>query len=362
MELKNTQKKVKKDKSKTSPSLKVKSVVFVPRTPSSKLAKLLRAEEQRLAVTTGYRVKIQERSGTQLRRILCSKSPLPTIPCGRDSCLMCKVDGSGDCRRRNILYHNSCDNCSADNAAKGVESTAANTAAYWGESFRSASERSLEHLQDYRNKKEESHMWRHKLQAHPDEEVSFTMKVVKRFHSSFEREMAESIHIEVNQNNNILNQKLGFNRCLIPRLSVMMGEKEYAERLNREAYDESEFEQLTSDKTKRDKKKKLRDNPDSPDIPNNNSHPLPPPGKRKRFIKPQRQVYTDRVNPEERCRKENAGLETIVLPPCTEELIQDAKAESPVCSEKASTSIPTPPPPPPTSTPAPPPSLTPTSP
>ena len=100
---------------------------------------------------------------------------------------MCKVDGSGDCRRRNILYHNSCDNCRADNAAKGVESTAANTAAYWGESFRSASERSLEHLQDYRNKKEESHMWRHKLQAHPDEEVSFTMKVVKRFHSSFER-------------------------------------------------------------------------------------------------------------------------------------------------------------------------------
>ena len=87
-------KKVKKEKSKTSPSLKVKSVVFVPRTPSSKLAKLLRAEEQRLAVTTGYRVKIQERSGTQLRRILCSKSPLPTIPCGRDSCLMCKEDGS----------------------------------------------------------------------------------------------------------------------------------------------------------------------------------------------------------------------------------------------------------------------------
>ena len=96
-----------------------------------------------------------------------------------------------------------CDNCRAANAAAGIESTDENTAAYWGESFRSPGERSGEHLQDYRNQSEESHMWRHKLQAHPHEEVSFSMKVVKRFLSSFEREVAESIFIEVNQKNNV---------------------------------------------------------------------------------------------------------------------------------------------------------------
>ena len=120
-------KKVKKNKMKNSLALKVKSVIFVPRTPSSKLCKLLRAEEQRLAVTTGYRVKIQERNGIQLRRILC-KRPIPPIFCGRDSCMICKPGGAGDCRRRNILYINTCDNCKASNAAAGVESTAANTA------------------------------------------------------------------------------------------------------------------------------------------------------------------------------------------------------------------------------------------
>ena len=69
-----------------SQALKVKSVVFVPKTQSSKLVKLLRSEEQRLAITTGYRVKIQERSGVQLRSILVKKNPVPTIVCGRDSC------------------------------------------------------------------------------------------------------------------------------------------------------------------------------------------------------------------------------------------------------------------------------------
>ena len=178
---------MKKPKFKNSQSFKVKSVVFVPRTQSSKLVKLLRSEEQRLAVTTGYRVKIQERSGVQLRRILVKKNPVPSIECGRENCLVCKENGSGDCRRRNILYKNSCDNCRAANAAAGIESTDENTAAYWGESFRSPGERSGEHLQDYRNQSEESHMWRHKLQAHPHEEVSFSMKVVKRFLSSFKK-------------------------------------------------------------------------------------------------------------------------------------------------------------------------------
>ena len=52
------------------------------------------------------------------------------------------------------------------------------------------------------------------------------------------------------QNKNILNQKSGFNRCLIPRLSVMMGA------LSRDANDESEFDQLSSDNARRGRKKK----------------------------------------------------------------------------------------------------------
>ena len=72
-------KKVKKNKMKNSLALKVKSVIFVPRTPSSKLCKLLRAEEQRLAFITGYcfsdqdvqRIADDDFSYCQLRPLLC---------------------------------------------------------------------------------------------------------------------------------------------------------------------------------------------------------------------------------------------------------------------------------------------------
>ena len=75
-----------------------------------------------------------------------------------------------------------------------------------------------------------------------------------------EREVSESIYIEVNQNNYILNQKSGFNRCQIPRLSVMTGEKEYHDTLKKGAYNVDEFDQISTDKAKKDRKKpRVRD-------------------------------------------------------------------------------------------------------
>ena len=50
---------------------------------------------------------------------------------------------------------------------------------YYGEYFRSPAERCHEHYQDYVNQKEDSHMWKHKLLAHPDQNVTFTMVVLK---------------------------------------------------------------------------------------------------------------------------------------------------------------------------------------
>ena len=159
-------------------------------------------------------------------------------------------------------------------------------------------------------------MWRHQQRAHPEENVTFTMKVVKRFLSSFEREVSESIYIEVNQKNKILNQKSGFNRCLIPRLSVMMGEKEYHETVKKDAYNVEEFDQISTDKARRGRKKP-RDVPEV--LRNDIISPLaPPPGKRKKYIL-NRQVHTDRVDPEECRRKDIVGSESRVPPPSKDE-------------------------------------------
>ena len=98
--------------------------------------------------------------------------------------MVCKEGGKGDCRRRNVVYMTTCDSCRARNAATGVEDTAANVGAYWGEASRSPAERSAEHMRDYQDQKEDSHMYKHKLLEHPEEEVSFTMRVVKKHTSS----------------------------------------------------------------------------------------------------------------------------------------------------------------------------------
>ena len=91
---KNPQKNVKKSTKikyqKFNAPKKIKSVLFVPRTGSSKLSRMLREEELKLTEITNYRVKIQEMNGRQFRRILCQKNSFKGLPCSRPLCMVCK--------------------------------------------------------------------------------------------------------------------------------------------------------------------------------------------------------------------------------------------------------------------------------
>ena len=79
---------------KTQPSPpKIKSILFVPRTEGGELLKKLRVEESKLADITGYRVKLVERPGTQISRILCQKNLWSGEDCGRTDC---QVFGDGE--------------------------------------------------------------------------------------------------------------------------------------------------------------------------------------------------------------------------------------------------------------------------
>ena len=260
---------------------------------------MLREEEKKLSGITGYRVKIQEINGTQIRRILCRKNPFQGIPCQRPTCMVCKEGGKGDCRRRSITYQTTCDTCKARNAAAGVENTPENVGSYWGESYRSAAERSAEHLHDLNAKKEDSHMWKHKLLEHPEEEVSFTMKVLKKHYSAFERMVTESTLITHNYNtSNILNSKSGYNRSCIPRLTVSMGQSVVADPLRSTEYPNTEVEQIIETDDRRKKKSRGRDRGDTRGD-NENIH-LPqtnPPAKRRKYQAKRNKIYTSSLIP-----------------------------------------------------------------
>merc|ERR1711954_478849 len=104
----------------------VVSVLFVPRTPHSELAKMIRKDEQTISKLAGYRIKIVERCGTKLVDILRNKGPEYGQPCGRENCQPCN---NGDqklkfpCWDRSVVYRAYCLDCKK----KGV------TAEYIGE-------------------------------------------------------------------------------------------------------------------------------------------------------------------------------------------------------------------------------------
>ena len=122
----------------------------------------------------------------------------------------------------------------------------------------------------------------------------------------------------------------------------MMGEKEYHETLKKDAYNVDEFDQISTDKVRRGRKKP-RDVPEV--LKNDIISPLaPPPGKRKKYIL-KRQVNTDRVDPEECSRTEIVGSESRVPPPSQDEPKHDAHITSLTSSDNVSFPLLPPPPP-----------------
>ena len=95
----------------------IKSVIFVPHTRGSELAKNLREKEEKLQDVTGDRVKIVEKAGRKLENILASGDPWKGMDCKRPNCFLCNskiLTGKGlrqDCSKRNILYEIKCITC-----------------------------------------------------------------------------------------------------------------------------------------------------------------------------------------------------------------------------------------------------------
>ena len=114
IEMEKLEKKKKQDKTQKKQS-DPKAVIFVPYTPNSALAKELRLVEESMENLTGTRIKIVEKAGIQLKRILVKTNPWAGSDCKRDDCLICQTreeagEGKGmTCWKRNILYETWCE-------------------------------------------------------------------------------------------------------------------------------------------------------------------------------------------------------------------------------------------------------------
>ena len=99
---------------------------------------------------------------------------------------------------------------------------------------------------DYNTLSTDSHMVKHAVVEHGgDAEIKFSMKVLKVHRTAFRRQIHEAVMIQRNERNSILNSKGEYNCCSLPRLTVMVGNKEAREKEEerREPLTEQEIEQ-----------------------------------------------------------------------------------------------------------------------
>ena len=95
-----------------------------------------------------------------------------------------------------------------------------------GESSRSGYERGMNHLDDYKARHEDSHMWGHALTHHGGRmDLQFKFVIVKTFQKALTRQISEAVRTRKRGEDLILNKKGVFNRCALPELAVKFKSK-----------------------------------------------------------------------------------------------------------------------------------------
>ena len=157
-----------------------------------------------------------EKVGNKIVDMLHKANPWAGDRCERKRCLLCKtkelegLTNSQDCHKRNCVYQTYCITCTKRQDEKIAEKNRemgpkkveeekkkAKRFIYIGATNRSVFERGIEHTDDIAGCKTSSHMLRHLLAEHEEEEeawgsIEFGMKVLKSTRSAFERQILES--------------------------------------------------------------------------------------------------------------------------------------------------------------------------
>ena len=145
------------------------------------------------------------------------------------------------CTRRSVIYETHCATClereterimslDLEEQEKKRMISEIKRYVYIGESARSAYERLWEPQRALKQLSPDSHMLKHIVAVHGEEEIEeieFHAKIIKYTRTAFERQIRESTLIqESRETSHILNSKAEYNRCSLPRLTTKLGEKE----------------------------------------------------------------------------------------------------------------------------------------
>ena len=148
-------------------------------------------------------MRVLERLGPNMGTILCNQAPWTKEACSREVCPPCSGK-PGLCRAKSVTYRISCETCKEEGKVTS----------YYGETNRTMADRTSEHLDLLRRRKEESILVEHWGGVHPHrkEAPSYKFTVIGRHSSALERQLKEALLIAGSKDDIILNRKSEFGR------------------------------------------------------------------------------------------------------------------------------------------------------
>jgi hypothetical protein len=185
-----------------------KTVLFVPGTPGSKLAKAIMATLAKQNQGKDWGVRVVERSGKTIASDLQTLYPVEPRACGLSDCLPCLSGNIGVCRLNSVLYRINCETCDKEiNTTEAPETSQppgssgkasnTNTKQYLGETSRNMAARSREHLRLYRAGSKDSPLWSHCQECHGGDKniPEFSMTLISRHGDALARLLMEGLVI-----------------------------------------------------------------------------------------------------------------------------------------------------------------------
>ena len=216
------------------------AVMFVPWTPHSELIRRFRNIEASGAEHRGFKIKMVEGCGTTIKSILQKSDPW-NGDCGRERCFPCRSGDVGKCHKTNIVYKIDCLECiergptsypeSRENRIKVIPATDDETtttqssqrATYWGETSRNGYTRGKEHLEALDSKDPKNALWKHCMQYHLGNRVSFKMKVTNSFRDPLTRLVNEGVNIVAGNQDILMNSKSEFRQGAVGQTNTRRG-------------------------------------------------------------------------------------------------------------------------------------------
>ena len=185
------------------------SVLFVTATPGSELKNKLQKEIEK----STFKIKVVEKSGNKIIRLLQKNNPFKKDKCGKENCMICAGNGKGSCRETDITYKIEClGSTEQEEKCEGV---------YNGETGRNGYTRGAKHLELYEKEQENSAMWKHCVQKHSSRRQGFKMTVQDRVRGDpTKRQILEAIRMSRTKEEDRMNSRAEWKSNRIPRINV----------------------------------------------------------------------------------------------------------------------------------------------